>query len=227
MNATQVAQTAVSWVRRARAGDQVAMAALRKTRVDVESGKATPQERIAYQAASKYIKANPVGKSSSEARRLGAPVEMSAEGALVDADATTMLRRRRADNRPPIPRGLLRGLGNAETLAETVMGASQYKDGTGACVVALAAGAPLVPAAIDQISTGSKFGEPQSAAFAHGARFCGEADWAEAAPAMPRELRPCMLVGQCVGRAAKLQALRQPDSTISDYDPIIGWELGE
>lgn len=227
MNEAQVVQTAISWVRRARAGDQVAMAALKKTRVDVESGRATPQERIAFQAAAKYIKANPTSKIKSTAAKLGAPVEMSAEAILVDADAVSMLRKKSGDTRPFLPRGYLRGLDDPSKVADTVIGAARYRDGVGACVVTLAGSEPLTPETVATMGPVLFNTEAQGAAFAHGAQFSGEDDWNDTAPRLPRDLRPCMLVGQCIGRAMKLQALRQPDSSISDYDPLIGWELGE
>lgn len=227
MNEAQVAQTAVSWVKRARAGDQVAMAALKKTRIEVESGKANARTKLAYQAAAKYIKSNPTSKIKSTAAQLGAPVEMSSEAILVDADAVSMLRKKGSDNRPFMPRGYLRNIDDPSKVAETVIGAQKYRDGMGACVVALAGGEPLTPESVARMGPVLFTTESQGAAFAHGAQFSGEADWNEAAPALPRDLRPCLLVGQCVGRAMRLQALRQPDSSISDYDPIIGWELGE
>lgn len=227
MNEAQITQTAISWVRRARAGDQVAMAALKKARVDVESGRATAQARVAYQAAAKYIKANPTGKLAADARKLGAPAEMSAEATLVNTDPVAMLRKRRTDERPAMPRGYLRGLDNPDKITDTIIGAARYRDGMGACVVALAAGEPITSRTVTEIGASNFTTDARSAAFMHGAQFSGESDWNETAPQLPRDLRPCMLVGQCIGRAAKLQAVREPDSSISDYDPVIGWELGE
>lgn len=225
MNEAQVTQTAVSWVRRARAGDQVAMAALKKARIDVETGKATPRTRLAYQAAAKYIRTHPAEKYTAAARQLGAPVEMSSEATLLtDSDATAMLRRKRTDDKkPPLPKGYLQILNDPSQLHAAVIGAAQYRDGVGAAVVALAAGEPISKHKVRQL--GGIYPAAKGAAFMHGAQFSGEDDWNAAAPKMPRDLQACMLVGQCVGRAYKLQQLRREESDINDWDPVVGWEL--
>lgn len=227
MNDAQVAAQAVSWVNRARAGDQVAMADLKKARILVESGKANRRTKIVFEAAAKYIKSNPASGVTAAAQKLGAPAEMSNEAILVDADAVSMLRKKGSDGRPFMPRGYLRNIDDPTKVADAIIGAQRYRDGMGACVVAMAGGETLTPESVAKMGPVLFALEAQGAAFVHGAQFSGEADWNETAPQLPRDLRPCLLVGQCVGRAMRLQALRQPDSSISDYDPVIGWELGE
>jgi hypothetical protein len=63
-------------------------------------------------------------------------------------------------------------------------------------------------------------------AFCLARRYAGQANPAERSTLHPR-LQNAMMVGDCFGIAQKIQALRLPDSRISDFDPAVGWELGE
>ena len=73
----------------------------------------------------------------------------------------------------------------------------------------------------------TKAGVKTAAVFFHGVRFPTEASWKEVAPHLDPPMRRCLAVGQCVGRARRLQAVRMPRSRISGYSEVAGWELGE
>ena len=224
---SQLTKVAISWVNRSRAGDQVATAALQEAKRSALAPGATPQQKFIHQVAASYIKQNPQAKLSREAASLGAPPEMSAEATLIEADPVGMLRKRRGDHRPMLPRGALEGVFNPDKMKATILASQAYRDGMGACVVAMAAGPSLSPKAIGEIGASHYTSDAETQAFFHGAQFCSDEAWQEAASELPRDLRPALMVGQCLGRVCRLQAVRQPDSNISDFDPIIGWELGE
>lgn len=63
--------------------------------------------------------------------------------------------------------------------------------------------------------------------YLYGVQFCSDDDWQRAAPRLQGPMRLCMMIGQCVGRARKLQAIRMPKSSISRFSEVAGWELGE
>jgi hypothetical protein len=63
-------------------------------------------------------------------------------------------------------------------------------------------------------------------AFCLARRYAGQANASERASLHPR-LQNALAVGDCFGMAQKIQAVRLPDSSISAFDPAVGWELGE
>jgi hypothetical protein len=63
-------------------------------------------------------------------------------------------------------------------------------------------------------------------AFCLARRHAGSACPSERAQLHPR-LQNAMMVGDCFGIAQKIQELRLPNSSISAFDPAVGWELGE
>lgn len=76
------------------------------------------------------------------------------------------------------------------------------------------------------VQTASVFGnEEDRRAFLFGV---SRADRAQAAPGVLDETQVKLFkIGKVIGQARKLQAVRRPDSKISAFDPMIGWELGE
>jgi len=63
-------------------------------------------------------------------------------------------------------------------------------------------------------------------AFCVSRKHCGHVDSAQRANFHPSVQR-AMTIGNAFGLAQKIQAVRLPDSRISDFDVAIGWELGE
>jgi hypothetical protein len=96
-----------------------------------------------------------------------------------------------------------------------------------AAAAVLASGPLLTNPVIQDLGTANFGSEEPAAVFFHGVRFPTEASWKEVAPHLDPPMRRCLAVGQCVGRARRLQAVRMPRSRISGYSEVAGWELGE
>jgi len=133
-----------------------------------------------------------------------------------------------AENRkPPVPRGLLDRIFDPEQMAETIIKACGYRHGLQAAAVVLAAGPPLSNLRLGEIAKANFGSEESMGAFIPGVKFSDDAAWYEVAPQLSLPLKRCLAIGQCLGRARRLQMARQPKSRISDYSEVAGWELGE
>jgi hypothetical protein len=108
-----------------------------------------------------------------------------------------------------------------------VVRACQYKKGLAAAAVVLASGPSITKDVVQDIGNSSFGSEEATAAFLHGVRFCTDTDLREAGKSFPTDLRRPFVIGQCVGRAWRLQAVRRPGSKISTYAPVAAWEMGE
>lgn len=88
----------------------------------------------------------------------------------------------------------------------------------------LANGPALTKTRISQVA-GIFGNEEDRRAFLFGV---SRAERAQAAPgALDDAQAKVFKIGKIIGQARKLQAVRQPNSRISAFDPMIGWELGE
>lgn len=226
---TDIAMHAASLVRRARAGDENAMALI--TRVGEEARKGSnPRARASFAALKDFIDRNPAQPFvlGTEQVAIMDPPNSKAIQKSVPAPEEIAVKRESGEARkPPVPRGLFDRLFDPEYFALVIIRACQYRDGMPAAAAILASGPPLTNAAIHQLGL-SNFGSDESTAcFFHGVKFSGEDSWSEVAPHLDPTLRRCLAIGQCVGRARKIQAVRQPNSSISAYSQVAGWELGE
>jgi hypothetical protein len=218
---------AASLVRRTRAGDQNAQAMIYRIGEESRKGNNTRAAAIAL-AIKQFIEKNPPKDfvlGAEPALLANTPQESTA---LAARAAPAKLTAAQIEARkPPIPRGLLDKLFDPELFALVIVRACSYRNGLPAAAVVLASGPPLTAAAVQQLGI-SQFGSDESSAvFFHGVKFCGEAAWAEVAPHLDPFMKRCLAVGQCVGRARRIQMVRLPRSAISNYSPVAGWELGE
>lgn len=228
MNASAdiVAHTS-SLVRRARAGDENAMALI--TRVGEEARKGNARAKQASVAIAEFIDKNP----AKDFTLGGEPVIMDppSEKAIVAAVPTPediKVRRESGEaKKPPIPRGLFDRIFDPEYFALIIIRACQYRNGLPAAAAILASGPALTNPAVHQLGISNFGSEESTATFFHGVKFSSEDAWHEVAPHLDPPLRRCLAIGQCVGRARKIQAVRQPNSSISAFSPVAGWELGE
>ena len=216
-------QTVASLVRRSRAGDQNATAMI--TRVGEEARRGTPRAVQAAGAIKKFIESNP-----SQDFVLGAEPVLVMDPPANDSTAIVPVKPSKAEierKKPTLPRGAFDHLFDPEQTAVTIIKCCGYRNGLQAAAVALAAGPPLTNDAVMRFGA-ENFGSDESTnAFFYGVKFTGDEDFAEVAPYFDKPLRRCLAIGQCFGRARKLQAIRQRGSSISAYAPVAGWELGE
>lgn len=211
-------QEAQALVRRARAGDQNAMALIQQIGVAARRG-VSRKARAAYTAIKHYIDTHPVGK----AKRFGIFAFGSEPAVIPELPA--------ADpelSKPPMPKGALDGLFDPERFEVCVVRACKYRHGLPAAALVLAAGPPLVAPIVRGIGE-SIFGddEQRSEIFFHGVQFCGDDERKKLASSLDAAGRRSLVTGQCVGRAARIQAVRQPGSLIGRYSAVAGWEFGE
>lgn len=222
MNASSalVSQSA-AYVRRARAGDENAMAMIR--RVGEEARKGNQRAAQSFAIIKSYIEQNP-----ARPFQLGAEPVVIAEGSLGSKVADTPVVKVNPELRkPPLPRGIFERLFDPDFFAIVIVRACQYRNGLPAAAAVLASGPALTNNAIRQIGTSNFGSEESTGVFYHGVKFPDEKAWGEIAPHLDLPLRRCLAIGQCVGRARKIQAVRLPNSTITQYSDVAGWELGE
>jgi hypothetical protein len=249
---SQVDATAASWVNRARNGDQIAQACLmgvaKGAEAEAKQGVPPSQRRYQryYDAAMSAVKAKapkkwwslfsgqkPVLEEPTTARAL---VKKAAKSTLV---SLTPAEEKRANSvrsdgtivvadpelsKPALPKGSLDGILDPDKCTSVIANAWKYAHGLDAAALVLANGPTLD---MEQIATMgiSAFGsESATHTFFNGVRFSGDADYQAAAPALDVVLRQCLVVGQCVGRARKIQAMRNPRVRLGG---TLGWELGE
>jgi hypothetical protein len=221
---SDLALQAATYVRRARAGDENAMAML--VRIGDEARKGSNQRAAqAFAAIKQYIDRNP-----PEPFRLGTEAVVIADTPQSQADLVAPVVRKKPDpelRKPPLPRGLFDKLFDPESFALVVVRACGYRHGLPAAAVVLASGPLLTKPVVQNIGLTNFGSDESSACFFHGVKFSGEKAWAEVAPHLDPPLRRCLAIGQCVGRARKIQAVRMPQSNVSAYSEIAGWELGE
>lgn len=224
---TALATQAASYVRRARAGDENAMAML--ARIGDESRRGNKRAAAAFVAMKDYIDRNPAQ-----------PFTLGAESAIIVDTPASLVRQSaevlalpppakvdREKSKPTLPRGIFDKLFDPEDFALTVVRACGYRNGLPAAAVVLAGGPLLTKPVVQQIGASSFGSDESTATFFHGVKFSGEESWNEVAPHLDPPLRRCLAIGQCVGRARRIQAVRMAKSPISAYSEVAGWELGE
>lgn len=222
-SAVAIDQTVASLVRRSRAGDQNATAMI--VRVGEEARRGNPKANQTAAAIKQFIDHNPAQDFT-----LGAEPVLVMDPPANDSTAIVPVKPSRAEierKKPMLPRGAFDRLFDPEQTAVVIVKACGYRNGLPAAAIALAAGPPLTNDAVMRFGV-ENFGSDESKnAFFYGVKFSAPEDFVEVAPYFDVPLRRCLAVGQCFGRARKLQAIRQRGSSISAYAPIAGWELGE
>ena len=252
-----IAEQAASWVRRARAGDQIAQAALMGVAkgAKAEAAKNVPAGRRKYQqyydAAMAAVKAKPARKWwSIFGIDFGGDDVPAAAAVVTDQDrvrqaardqtiSLTPVEQNKAssvqrdgsithvdmeNNKPELPPGALDGLLDPDRLMGTVLNACRYKHGLNAAAIVLSNGPMLNVEQVRLIGMSDFGSEEASGIFFQGVRFCGDDDYRTIAGDLDPSLRRCLVVGQCVGRARKIQSLRNPNTVVGG---VFGWELGE
>jgi hypothetical protein len=222
VSSTALATQAASYVRRARAGDENAMGML--ARIGEEARKGNRRASAAFAVAKDFIDRNPAVPFQLG----GEPALIADKGGSIAENAIAPIKKVDYELRkPPMPRGVLDKLFDPEYLALVIVRACQFRHGLAAAAVVLASGPPLTANAIQQLSSTNFEGQEPRAVFYHGVKFSGEDAWLEVAPHLDVPLRRCLAIGQCVGKARGIQAVRMPGSVITAYAPVAGWELGE
>jgi hypothetical protein len=236
----ELVDRAASLVRRTRAGDQNAQATIYRIGEEARKGK---NKRVAQMAAAikHYMESHPATDftlGAEPAVIINTPGSRNGNGngartngrpstALARAPSAPVAQVNPESKKPPMPRGLLDQLFDPELFALVVVRACGYRNGLAAAAVTLAAGPPLTTPVVRELGY-SQFGSDEaSSIFFHGVQFPEKATWDEVAPHLDVPLRRILAVGQCVGRARKIQMVRQPRSSIAAYSPVAGWEMGE
>ncbi len=212
-----IVSNAASLVRRSRVGDQNAMALIYRVGEEARKGNAKAIE--AAKAIEEFAKKNP---STAVSIDMPKPViaDTQETGGVVVWKADT------EKNKPALPRGALHGVLDPDHFCDVIAGAARYRFGLDAASVVLASGPMLTKDAIDAI-VDEVFDEKTGKIFLYGVVRCAPDDYDKAAQYLNTAGRQFLTVGQCFGRARKLQALRQPRSRIGAYSQVAGWELGE
>lgn len=228
-----VQQKAAELVTRSRAGDQNATALL--VRIGEEARKGGVQAMRAFQAAQQYIASNPAQEfqlGAETALVMDPPTAPSTALARYEAGAAdpgdgTAITKAREKRKPRLPRGIFDRIFHPDFTAITIVRAAQYQNGIPAAAVVLAGGPPLTPPVIREFGASNFGSEESTGAFFHGVKNPGVSAWQKIAPHLAPPLRRCLVIGQCIGRARRIQQVRQPGSAIGDYSEVAGWELGE
>lgn len=224
---TVIDDSAIGLVRRARAGDQNATAMILRVGEEARRGN-NRRATVAFTAIQDYIDRNPAQDFVLGAEGGAAIIMDPPNGGSVALVASTPPTAKEIEARkPPLPRGIFDKLFDPDWSALVIVKACQYRNGLPATAAVLASGPPLTNTAIKAFGA-SQFGSEESTSvFFHGVRFSGDDAWAELAPHLDPPLRRCLAIGQCVGRARKIQQVREKGSSISAFSPTVGWELGE
>jgi hypothetical protein len=214
-----------SLVRRARAGDQNAMALLRE--IGLAARKGADRARVAFMAILKYAKQNPAPEASGGLFGFGgeAPAGVPvAPQALLDTrhEHKTFSQA----SLPPVPRGALDQLFDMEAFPIVVARVCRYRNGLGAAAVVLAAGPRLTQQQVEEMAVSLFGSDDASSAFLYGVKHPSDQDRMEVAEELDANLRRPFAAGQCVGRAVRLQQIRA-GAPFSLLSPAIGWEMGE
>jgi hypothetical protein len=232
---------AAALVNRARVGDQNAMALIKKVGVRARSGD-SGKARKAFAAISRFIEKNPVmgvaGTPPNEGGQFGYGGTVSATippapQALVDTAFSGEGRERhggavmdRRQELPPLPKGALDRLFDPDSFQKIVIACCKYNHGLDAAAVVLAAGPTLSAEDVQGLGMSGFGSEAATQAFFMGVKYPLAQDMVRMKD-FDVVLKRAFVIGQCVGRAWRIQAVRRPGSRIGLWSPGAGWELGE
>jgi hypothetical protein len=226
---------AAALVNRARVGDQNAMALIKKVGVVARNGNSGKAKK-AFASIQRFLAANPVASSGNAPNKGGqfgyggsvSPTIPPAPQALMDASSFSGERSREPQKQelPTLPKGAFDKLFDPDHFQKIVIAACKYKSGLDAAAVVLAAGPTLSKEDVNTIGMSGFGSEAATQAFFMGVKYPLERDMVRMKPLDPG-LKRAFVVGQCVGRAWRIQAVRRPGSRIGLWSPGAGWELGE
>jgi hypothetical protein len=205
-------------VRRSRAGDQNAQATIYRIGQEARKGQ-NRRAATAFALIQKFIKEHPSENDDEGPLPKDAPIIMA-------TPVTVEVRKDPELRKPPLPRGALNGIFSGD-VAMTILNAARYRHGLSAAAAVLASGPPLTVDAVKRLAATNFGSEMSKRAFLYGVQFCGEREFMRTAPSLEPSGRRCLAIGQCIGRARKLQMVRRRGAPISAYDRLAGWELGE
>lgn len=215
---TSPAEVVGSWIRRANEGDQIAQAALLNVGEKARAGDS--RFKPYYAAALAYYKKS--ATSMSGEAPAGAAKKrwwhFGRDSRIVVAHSAEM----RApldpeEAKPPVPRGAFERLGDLTLFPTVITEACKYRHGLDGAAAVLSTGPALDDAAVTTLS--AQWSGPSADAFVHGVRFNGDVLPTSIDPT----LRGCLLAGQCVGRARRMQMIRMGGK----LGGTAGWEMGE
>ena len=227
---------AAALVNRARVGDQNAMALIKKVGVRARQGDSGKAKK-AFGAIQKFLAANPVISSGDPPNKGGqfgyggtvSPTIPPAPQALMDTGAAFSGERSRGSSRPEppiLPKGAFDKLFDPDRFQGIVIASCKYKNGLDAAAVVLAAGPTLSKEDVSALGMSGFGSEAATQAFFMGVKYPLERDMVRMKN-LDAVLKRAFVVGQCVGRAWRIQAVRRPGSRIGLWSPGAGWELGE
>ena len=228
---------AAALVNRARVGDQNAMALIKKVGVVARSSDGSGKAKKAFASIKKFIDANPIVGNSSAPNKGGqfgyggtvSPTIPPAPQALM-ADSSFMgegnRERQQKQELPALPKGAFDKLFDPDRFQGIVIASCKYKNGLDAAAVVLAAGPTLSKEDVTALGMSGFGSEAATQAFFMGVKYPLERDMIRMKP-LDGGLKRAFVVGQCVGRAWRIQAVRRPGSRIGLWSPGAGWELGE
>lgn len=232
-----VADQVASWVKRARLGDQIAQAALLNVG---EKARAGDKRFVPYYNAALAL----VGKkkSSSFGGESGAPVTsrwwwpfgrkkkalaLPAAGfggdIVVRVDPSGLADAADPEaGKPEVPQGAFDKLLDPGSFQDVIVEASCYRHGLDGAAAVIACGPLLDDACINGICSAHWQGAAADT-FVYGVQCCGEAD-PKVGKVLDAQAKRALVVGQCIGRARRIQLFRTPSAKLGG---VIGWELGE
>lgn len=114
-----------------------------------------------------------------------------------------------------------------ERIIPCVLEACKYKNGFIAASLVLSYLGPINPQTVQNYGMSSFGSDGKSQSFFYGVQCPLEEAFYGLINKVPRDALACTKVGQCFGRAAQLQRLRNGTGRISEMSPEAGWELGE
>lgn len=212
-------------VRRSRAGDENAMAQI--TLIGQRARKGDKRAMYSAKMIEAYAKAHPPEETNILQIGQDMPTPMVMDSPAGDSRVTVIAGESDAsDAAPPLPRGALDGVCDPDHFVDRIAQAGSYKNGIDAVAVVLAAKRPLTRDMIEDIAE-NDLDEKEGQIFLFGVARCTPEDWAKTAPSLNEKGRKYLTLGQCFGRARRLQAIRHPRVRLSSLDPVVGWELGE
>lgn len=147
-----------------------------------------------------------------------AEVRKAAIGGMPQAIMSAKLMRQYIDTHPVSAETLEMGYGDMKP--RTPSASAKPVDPSETRAITLSHGPKLTDASVLSALRAAGFGAEEYHSFKHGyaGRKMRNPD---------KRVQAANAFGKIVAKARKLQAVREPNSRVSDYSPIIGWELGE
>lgn len=218
----QIAQEAAALVNRANAGDQNAMAMIRRIGEEARAGRS---QRALVAAA--YVEGYAKRASSQPFQLCPTPPQWKrvTTGAKKTRAVFSGIMNEPDKGKKPLPKGALEGVTSKDGMVKSIVKAFKFRYGANAAALKLSKGPVLSQESILEIGSSCFGSDSGSEIFLYAVKNpdgCGVL-----APNLDAPGKGALAVGQVVGKALRLQAIRGEGCPISAYDAVIGWELGE